>query len=194
MSSGDRVRLAIFASGAGSNALKIIEHFAANPDISVTAIICNNPNAGVIAHAREHQIPTLLITRKLLNDQEWFLTQLNGFGIDYIVLAGFLLLIPEYLVDAFPEKIINIHPALLPKYGGKGMYGMRVHEAVQASGDTESGITIHLVNTHYDEGRIVFQKSVSLAPSDTPDQIAEKIHLLEHAWYPKVIEEWVDGK
>jgi phosphoribosylglycinamide formyltransferase-1 len=193
MSSVDRVHLAIFASGAGSNALKIIGHFTNHPRIQVSVIICNNPHAGVLAHAHQHHKPALLITRKLLNDRAWFLRQLQVFEIDHIVLAGFLLLIPEYLVDAFPDRIINIHPALLPKYGGKGMYGMRVHEAVRASEDTQTGITIHLVNKHYDEGTIVFQQNVPLTPSDTPEQIAENVHALEHEWYPKVIEKWVLG-
>lgn len=193
MHSGDTARLAIFASGAGSNALKIIQHFAVHPRIRVSALVCNMPHAGVLTHAHTHHIPALLISRRLLNDREWFLRQLESLGVDYIVLAGFLLLMPEYLIDAFPKKIINIHPALLPKYGGKGMYGMHVHEAVKESGDPETGITIHLVNKQYDEGEILFQKSVAVDTHDTPDQIAQKVHALEHAWYPRVIEEWVSA-
>ncbi|HLF65967.1 MAG TPA: phosphoribosylglycinamide formyltransferase [Saprospiraceae bacterium] len=193
MHSGDTVRIAIFASGAGSNALKIIQYFTAHPRIKVAALVCNNPHAGVLAHAHAHHIPVLLITRRLLNDRDWFLRQLESLGVDDIVLAGFLLLMPEYLIDAFPQKIINIHPALLPKYGGKGMYGMHVHEAVKESGDPETGITIHLVNKQYDEGEILFQKRVAVDSHDTPEQIAQKVHALEHDWYPKVIEEWVSA-
>lgn len=191
MSSADRIRLAIFASGAGSNALKIIGHFQTHPRIEVSLIVSNNPNAGVLRHAHEYHVPSLVITRKQLHDRDWFLTQLEEFNVDFIILAGFLLLIPEYLVESFPERIVNIHPALLPKYGGKGMYGMHVHEAVKNAGETETGITIHLVNTQYDEGEIIFQKAVALEPTDTPDSIARKVHVLEHAWYPQVIEDFV---
>lgn len=191
MSSADRIHLAIFASGAGSNALKIIRHFASHPGIQVSLIVSNNPHAGVLDHAQQHDVPSLVITRKQLHDRDWFLAQLEEHNIDFIILAGFLLLIPEYLVEAFPDRILNIHPALLPKYGGKGMYGMHVHEAVKNAGETETGITIHLVNTRYDEGEILFQKAVSLDASDTPDSIAQKVHVLEHMWYAQVIEDFV---
>lgn len=191
MSSADRIQIAIFASGAGSNALKILEHFAPHPRIEVSLIVSNNPNAGVLNHARKYGVPSLVITRKQLHDSDWFLGQLVEHDVDYIILAGFLLLIPEYLVESFPERIINIHPALLPKYGGKGMYGMYVHEAVKNAGETETGITIHIVNTQYDEGEIIFQKAVDLEPTDTPDSIAQKVHVLEHAWYSQVIEDFV---
>lgn len=194
MPSGDKIHIAIFASGAGSNALRIIEHFTAHARIKVCAVICNNAQAGVLAHAHQHHIPALLITRRLLNDSNWFNRQLETLEVDYIVLAGFLLLIPENLIAAYPEKIINIHPALLPRYGGKGMYGKHVHEAVRRSGDTETGITIHVVNEKYDDGEIVFQTTTPIDPSDTSEGIAEKVHVLEHAWYPKVIEEWILSK
>lgn len=191
MSSADRVRLAIFASGAGSNALKILGHFATHRRIEVSVIVSNNPHAGVLDHAHKYDVQSLVITRKQLHDHDWLLSQLEQYDVDFIILAGFLLLIPEYLVDAFPNRIINIHPALLPKYGGKGMYGMHVHEAVKNAGETETGITIHVVNTQYDEGEIIFQKAVALEPTDTPDSIAQKVHVLEHAWYPGVIEDFV---
>lgn len=189
MSSGKRI--AIFASGTGSNALKILRHFETHPSIQVSLIVCNNPQAGVLQHARDHRIPTLLVTRTSLNDPGWFLSQLENYGVDYVVLAGFLLLIPEYLIEKYPGRIINIHPALLPKYGGKGMYGMHVHNAVKEAGEMETGISIHLVNQHYDEGEILFQKSTPLDSDDTPEMIAQKVHKLEHEWYPKVIEEWI---
>lgn len=191
MSSGDKTGIAIFASGTGSNALKIIEYFSDHPQIAVRAVICNNPSAGVLQHAYGHHIPALVITRRLLNDQDWMLRQLTAFGADYLVLAGFLLLIPSYLVDTYPDKIVNIHPALLPKYGGKGMYGMHVHEAVLAAGETESGITIHKVNTQYDDGEILLQKTVAVSPEDTPETLASKVHQLEHAWFAPAIEQWI---
>lgn len=193
MPSGNPVRIAVFASGAGSNTLRIIEYFTGHPHIRVAAIICNNPAAGVLVHAHRHQVPALLITRMLLNDQQWFLAQLRCMQVDRIVLAGFLLLIPPYLVQAYPGRIVNIHPALLPAYGGKGMYGMHVHEAVRAAGEAETGITIHLVNEHYDEGKILFQERVSIDAADTPESIAQKIHVLEHRWYPQVIAQWISG-
>lgn len=191
MPSADVKSIAIFASGAGSNALRIITHFQDHPSIRVTIVVCNNPHAGVLAHAHQHHIPSLVITRRLLNDRVWLTRLLQSLGVDYIVLAGFLLLIPEYLIDLFPGRIINIHPALLPKYGGKGMYGMQVHEAVKAADEKETGITIHLANKNYDEGEILFQERVKIGIQDTPEEIAQKVHVLEHAWYPKVIEEWI---
>ena len=193
MLSGKRARIAIFASGTGSNALKIIQHFTSHPYIRVRAVVCNNPEAGVIRYAKDYDIPTLQINSKSLSDPKWFLRELQALGVDYIVLAGFLLLIPEYVIDKFPGKIINIHPALLPKYGGKGMYGMHVHEAVKKAGEKETGITIHHVNKNYDDGEIVFQKSIPIDPKDTPEMIAQKVHALEHAYYPDVIERWIES-
>lgn len=194
MSSSEPVGIAIFASGTGSNALKIIEHFSGHSNVRVCAVFCNHPNAGVLIHAHKHHIPSVIITKRLLNTPEIMIAQLKALEVDVIILAGFLLLMPEYLVQAYEEKIVNIHPALLPKYGGKGMYGMRVHEAVLEAGEKETGITIHLVNEHYDDGQILFQTSVALDPSDTPESVAPKVHALEHAWYPKVIEDWVLGR
>jgi phosphoribosylglycinamide formyltransferase-1 len=192
MSSSDQTGIAIFASGTGSNALKIIEHFAEHPNIRVRVVITNNPGAGVLRHAHRHQIPSLVISKQLLSHETWMLNQLSSLSVDRIVLAGFLLLMPGYLVTAFTNRIVNIHPALLPKYGGKGMYGTHVHEAVKAAGDRETGITIHLVNERYDEGRTLYQHKTVIEPSDTVEMIAHKVLKLEHEWYPKVIENWVE--
>jgi len=194
MSSSEPTGIAVFASGTGSNALKIIEHFAGRTDIMVRVIISNNPSAGVLAHAYRNQIPALVITRRLLSDQSWLLRQLEAMRVDRIVLAGFLLLLPEFLVQAFPGKIVNIHPALLPKYGGKGMYGRHVHEAVKSAEETTTGITIHIVNEVYDDGLILFQAETVLDPTDTPESIAQKVHVLEHQWYPRVIDHWIQDK
>ncbi len=184
-------RLAIFASGGGSNAKCIIKYFDNNQDISVDCIVCNNPNAGVIKIAQEHQIPVILISRKSFTKSQQLLHQLQYRKIDWIVLAGFLWLIPEYLIDAYPNKMINIHPALLPKYGGKGMYGMNVHRAVKAAGESESGMSIHYVNKKYDEGKLIFQARTDLLPEDSPEAIAAKVLNLEHRHYPQVIESLV---
>ncbi|MFN8349513.1 MAG: phosphoribosylglycinamide formyltransferase [Spirosomataceae bacterium] len=181
-------RLAVFASGSGSNAEKIAEYFADCTDIEVTLILSNNPQAGVITRARRLHIPVLLFDRKTFYETEKIIEVLQNEQIDLIVLAGFMMLIPEAMVQAFPNKIINIHPALLPKYGGKGMYGHFVHEAVVAAKDLESGISIHYVNERYDEGDIIFQSKCSLTPDDTPEEVARKVQVLEHRHYPEVVE------
>lgn len=191
MPDDSRTGLAIFASGTGSNAREIIRYFTGHTHIGVRAVFTNNPEAGVLTIAHKAQVPSVVFTRRILNDPALMLPWLDALHIDRIILAGFLLLIPEYLIDRYPNRIINIHPALLPKYGGKGMYGMHVHKAVRRSGDTETGITIHLVNPQYDEGEIVAQYSVVVAPEDSPGDIASKVHALEHQWYPAVIEQWV---
>ena len=193
MSFSDKTGIAVFASGTGSNARKIMEYFAGHATIEVRAVVTNNPAAGVLAHAHHCGVPSLVITRSLLADREWFSRQLTAFGVERIVLAGFLLLIPEYLTREYSDRIVNIHPALLPLYGGKGMYGMHVHDAVKAAGESRTGITIHLVNERFDEGRILFQKDIAVESADTPESIAQKVHLLEHAWYPQVIEKWIQG-
>jgi phosphoribosylglycinamide formyltransferase-1 len=182
------MNLAIFASGGGSNARKIIEHLNASPDLNVVLVVCNKKNAGVLDIAAEHGIPTLLIDRASFYESTAVLDELRSRDVDFIALAGFLWLVPGYLVQAYPRRILNIHPALLPKYGGKGMYGHHVHEAVKAAGDTVSGPTIHWVNEHYDEGDIVYQASTHLDPEDTPEDIARKVLALEHAHYPEVVE------
>ncbi|MBA2422917.1 MAG: phosphoribosylglycinamide formyltransferase [Chitinophagales bacterium] len=181
-------RIAIFASGNGSNAKAIIQYFQGNKNIRIETIVCNNPKAKVIEVARELNIPCRLITRQDLYIEDDILNFLKASHIDLIVLAGFLWLIPEKLLSAFPDKIINIHPALLPKFGGKNMYGNRVHESVLNAGEKETGITIHLLNEKYDEGKIKFQKTCAIDSSDSAEDISRKVQKLEHEWYPKIIE------
>lgn len=185
-------RIAVFASGAGSNAQKIIEHLAGHPSIQVALIVCNKPGAGVLTIAENHQIPTLLIEKERFFRGDAYLGELKSRDIRFIVLAGFLWKVPDALVNAYPDRIINIHPALLPKYGGKGMYGMRVHEAVIAAGEKESGITIHYVNEHFDEGTPIFQARCPVDPGDTPEQLAQKIHALEHRYFPEIVKKTVE--
>lgn len=181
-------RIAIFASGAGSNARKIIEHFSHHPKINVALIACNKPGAGVLNIADEHGIPSLLIDKEQFFRGNAYADELKADDIDFIVLAGFLWKVPVALIQAYPQKIVNIHPALLPKYGGKGMYGHFVHEAVIANKENESGISIHLVDELYDHGKIVFQASCEVKPDDTPDSLAKRIHELEHKHFATVIE------
>lgn len=182
-------RIAIFASGAGSNAQQIINHFAASENVRVALVVCNKPGAGVLAIAKEAGIPSLLMEKERFSNGDAYLPELSNFKIDFIVLAGFLWKMPVSLIQAYPKKIINIHPALLPKYGGRGMYGSHVHEAVIAAGETESGITIHYVDEIYDHGKIIFQATCAVDQKDTAATLAQKIHVLEHANYPRVIAE-----
>jgi len=182
-------QIAIFASGAGSNAREIIRHFRNHPKIRVALIVCNKPGAGVLQIAADEKIPILLLEKDPFFRGDGYLPAIQSKGINFIVLAGFLWKIPDQLIKAFPGKIINIHPALLPKYGGKGMYGSHVHESVIAAGEKESGITIHYVDEHYDHGQPIFQAKVAIDPNDTPESLAAKIHKLEHKYYPVVIEE-----
>lgn len=184
-------KIAIFASGTGSNAGKIIEHFRDSAEAQVVLVISNKKDAGVLDIAHKNGIPTHIIDRRAFYESETLLDTLRKAEIDLIVLAGFLWLIPAYLVRAYEKKIINIHPALLPKYGGKGMYGMHVHEAVKASGETESGITIHFVNEHYDEGDIILQERCTLSPQDSPTDIARKVLQLEHRHFPEVVHQLI---
>lgn len=186
-------RIAIFASGSGSNAEKIGEYFANRNDVQVTLILTNNPQAGVIQRARKLHIPVVIFDRTIFYETDQILELLVNNKIDLIVLAGFMMLIPAKLVEAFPDRMVNIHPALLPKYGGKGMYGSFVHEAVVANKEKESGITIHFVNQHYDEGNIIFQTSCEVLETDSPDDVADKIHVLEHKHFPKIIDEVLSG-
>jgi phosphoribosylglycinamide formyltransferase-1 len=186
--------LAIFASGAGSNAEKIIEYFKGNDRVQVALIVCNKPTAGVLKIAENHGISSILIEKEGFFSQNSCVSALKAHQIDFIVLAGFLWKIPDALVNAYRGKIVNIHPALLPKYGGKGMYGMQVHEAVIQAGETESGITIHHVDEHYDEGDIIFQAKCPIEPGDTPEILAQKVHALEHRHFPKVIAELVSSE
>ncbi len=181
--------IAIFASGSGSNAQKIAEYFSRHPEIRVSLILANKPDAYVLERAKNLGIKSIVFTRQEFYESEKVLEILRDYKISFIVLAGFLWFIPAYLIKAFPKKIVNIHPALLPKHGGKGMYGDKVHRAVIESGDKSTGITIHYVNDHYDEGEIIFQDSFPVLPEDTPETIAQKVHLLEYKHFPGVIEE-----
>lgn len=183
-----KINIAIFASGTGSNAQKIIEHFQEKRKAKVVLIVSNNPDAGVLKIAEEKNIPSLIIERKKFKE-DGYVQELKNFKIDFIVLAGFLWKIPSILIKSYPNKIINIHPALLPKFGGKGMYGSSVHEAVINSKEKETGITIHYVDEIYDHGKIIFQSTCSVDENETPETLANKIHSLEHKHYPKVIEE-----
>ncbi len=189
MAHQEKTHIAIFLSGTGSNARKIIEHFQGHPSVSISLLVSNKPELGAMGIAAENNIPLLSITKSMLYDEQMFLKSLKEMGVNFIVLAGFLLLIPPYLVKHFEKKIVNIHPALLPKFGGKGMYGHHVHEAVKAAGETESGITIHFCNAHYDEGDIIFQAKTTITAEDTPKDIAQKILALEHAHFAKVVEQ-----
>ncbi len=179
--------LIIFASGTGTNANAIIEHFKKYGKAKVSLIVSNKADAGVLNIARREEIPFLIIDRKTFNET-LLMEQLNDFKPSLIVLAGFLWKIPETLVQAFPDKIINIHPALLPGFGGKGMYGQNVHNAVIAANEKESGITIHYVNNHYDKGNIILQARCKVEPTDDADTLAARIHNLEHFYFPRAIE------
>ena len=184
-------KIAIFASGSGSNAENILNYFSGRPDISFPFILCNKKDAFVHERAKKMNILSITFDKIQLENGE-ILSLLQKEGVDFIVLAGFLLKVPENILLAYPGKIVNIHPALLPKYGGKGMYGMKVHEAVVANGEKESGITIHYVNEHYDEGAIISQYKCEVLPGDSPEDIAQKIHALEYEYFPKVIEEVIE--
>ena len=186
-----KYRIAIFASGSGSNAEEIMKRFQHHASIEVALLLSNNSQAYALERARKFNVPSKVFNRSIFRESEEVLVWLKEKNITHIVLAGFMWLVPDYLIKAFSGKIINIHPALLPKFGGKGMYGMHVHEAVKEAGEKETGITIHEVNERYDEGRILFQIACSVTKTDTPDQIAQKIHELEYAHYPGVIEAWV---
>ncbi len=181
-------KIVIFASGSGTNAENIIKHFKSTNTATVVAVFTNNPNAKVIERAKNFEIPTEIFSKYELNES-FVLQKLKVIQPDLIVLAGFLLKLPGNIIESYPNTIINIHPALLPKYGGKGMYGMNVHKAVVENKEKETGITIHYVNENYDEGNIIFQKKVTLLITDTAEVVAEKIHELEQKYFPKVIED-----
>lgn len=187
-------KIAIFASGNGSNAEHISRYFLDKKTAEVCLILTNNPNAGVLTRARKLKIPAVVFSKEEFLHSDKIINLLLAYEIDFIVLAGFLWLVPLNILQTFRNRIVNIHPALLPKYGGKGMYGERVHEAVIASGDSKSGISIHYVNEKYDEGQIIFQAEVAVEPTDTPDSLASKIHELEYAHFPVVIEKVIEGK
>jgi formyltetrahydrofolate-dependent phosphoribosylglycinamide formyltransferase len=185
------IHIGIFASGAGSNALKLMEHFKNHPKIKISLLVSNKPGAGALHHASNHGISTLVIEKERFFRGDAYLPELDSAGIDFIVLAGFLWKIPPALIQAYLQRMVNLHPALLPKYGGKGMYGHHVHEAVLQNGDTESGITIHFVDEHYDHGATIFQAMCPVMPDDTTDSLAARIHALEHKHLPKVVEQVV---
>lgn len=180
--------LVILASGNGSNAENIANYFSDNEEVNVLSIATNKEDAGVISRAEKLEIPVLFFKKADLLDPTKLTALLKKMNPDLIILAGFLLQVPDHFIEAFINKIVNIHPALLPKFGGKGMYGMNVHEAVKEAEEKETGITIHYVNENYDEGEIIFQATTELEPSDQPADIATKIHALEHEHFPKVID------
>jgi phosphoribosylglycinamide formyltransferase-1 len=181
--------LVVFASGAGSNAQQIINYFRNSLVAKVVLIACNKPGAGVISIAEKENIPVLMIEKERFFKGDGYLPEFQKLNTNLIVLAGFLWKIPQILIDHYPRRIINIHPALLPKYGGKGMYGQYVHEAIINAGEVESGITIHYVDEHYDNGDIIFQIACPVLEGDSPETLAQRIHKLEHLHYPIVIEE-----
>ncbi len=184
-------KIAIFASGSGTNAQNIIEYFVHNSNIQVCRIYSNNEDAYVLTRAKKFNIPTLTFNKNDFLKTDKIINQLKNDETDLIVLAGFLWLVPINILKRFTNRIINIHPALLPKYGGKGMYGSFVHEAVIKANEKESGISIHLVNEKYDEGEIIFQAICKIDGNETPDSLAAKIHTLEHNHFPQVIEEFL---
>ena len=180
--------VAVFASGSGTNAENLAKYFAAHAGIRVRLIVSNKADAYVLQRAANLQVPAVVIPAHDWKEPQKVLDVLGHYGIDFIILAGYLRLLPPWLVEAYPQKIINIHPALLPSYGGKGMYGEHVHRAVIAAGEKKSGITIHYVNARYDEGDIIFQASCPVFPEDTPETLAARIHALEYEHFPRVAE------
>jgi len=189
--SSKTINIAIFASGTGSNAQQIINYFRNSTQIKVALIVSNKPDAGVLNIAKSENIPTLIIEKNVFFNSTDYIKLISSHKIEFVILAGFLWKIPISLLNAFPEKIINIHPALLPKFGGKGMYGIHVHQAVKNAGETESGITIHLVDEQYDHGKTLFQAVVSVDNDDSPEIIAKKVLTLEHQHFPPVIESYI---
>jgi phosphoribosylglycinamide formyltransferase-1 len=185
-------QIALFASGMGTNAQRIIDHFRLHPGVNVSLIVCNKPGAGVLDIAEKEGIPKLMVEKETFFRGDAYVNELRERGIDFLVLAGFLWKIPPALVQAFRGRIINIHPSLLPKYGGKGMYGRHVHESVIAAGDRQSGITIHYVDELYDHGQVIFQAICEIKEGDTPESLAQKIHLLEYAHFPEIVEKVLD--
>ncbi len=184
----ERINIAIFVSGGGTNCENLIQYFKGSW-VKPTLVVSNRPDAYALVRAANHHVPSAVVNKAMLNNPEVMMPLLEQYRVDFIVLAGFLPLIPDYLIEAFPKKIINLHPALLPKFGGKGMWGHHVHEAVKAAGETETGMTVHYVSNICDGGEIIKQFRVALSPEDTVDDIAEKEHQLEMAHFPAVVEE-----
>ena len=183
------INLAIFVSGGGSNCENLIRYFKTSDSVNCALVVSNKAEVYALVRAEGLGVPTAVVPKTLLNDERIMMTLLEEYRIDFIVLAGFLPLIPDFLISAFPRRIINIHPALLPKYGGKGMWGHHVHEAVKAAGETETGMTVHYVSPVCDSGEIIAQYKTQLSPADSVDDIAEKEHLLEMEYYPRVVEQ-----
>jgi phosphoribosylglycinamide formyltransferase-1 len=185
--------IAIFASGSGTNAEQIVRYFSRDASHSVKMILSNKADAYVLERAQKLSVPVMVFDRNLFYKTRQVLDALNDSAIDVLVLAGFLWLVPDYLLITFPQRIINIHPALLPDFGGKGMYGMRVHEAVIREGRQKSGITIHLIDEEYDHGKVLFQAECPVLPHDTPEELAARIHQLEHRYYPEIIKNYLEN-
>lgn len=181
--------IAIFASGSGTNAENIINYFRNNPRISINLIVTNREDAFVRERAKRLEVDSYVIKKEAWKNQNLVNDLLSKYNIDYIILAGFLLRVPQYILDKYHNRVINIHPALLPKFGGKGMYGDNVHKAVIDSKDEESGITIHFCNENYDEGNIIFQAKCPISPNDTFEVVAQKVHQLEYKYFPVIIEQ-----
>lgn len=186
--------IAIFVSGNGTNCENIIHYFARSSEAEISLVLSNKANAYALIRAEKAGIPTEVLPKAEFMQEDLLLNLMKKYHIDFIVLAGFLLLIPEFLIKAYPQKIINIHPALLPKFGGKGMWGYHVHEAVKAAGEKETGMTVHWVNGQYDKGQVIAQYKTSLSPEDTPNDIAAKEHVLEMKYFPKVIEKIIKAE
>ena len=186
--------IAIFASGSGSNTENIIRYFRKSEAIQVSLVLSNRSDAYVLERAHRLGVPCNVFPKEDWMAGDEILAVLQEYHIDFVVLAGFLVRVPDLLLHAYPNKIINIHPALLPKFGGKGMYGDRVHEAVVAAGEKESGITIHYINERYDEGNIVFQTACPVLPTDSPEDVAKKVHALEYEHFPRIIERVLCGE
>ena len=190
----DKKNIVIFASGSGSNAQRLLEHFEHHPEIRVAALFSNNPKAYALKRAETYHVPALLFSRDEFYSTDNVLEQVKSFNPDLIVLAGFLWLVPQKFLQAFPDSIINIHPALLPRYGGKGMHGIHVHTAVVQAGDEQSGITIHRVNEEYDKGEFILQEYCPVHPTDTPEELAARVLQLEHKYLPEVVEKLLQKK
>lgn len=187
-------RVAIFVSGSGSNCENLIKHFKGSQDVDICLVLSNRPDAYALVRAQRLGIPTEVLVRKELNDPLVLLPLMERYGVEFIVLAGFLPVVPDFLIEAYPEKIVNLHPALLPKFGGKGMYGMHVHEAVKATGEKQTGMTVHYVDSRIDGGKIIAQFSVPLTGEESAEEISAKEHVLEMRYFPEVIENLLKQK
>lgn len=192
MQASKPIKVAIFASGSGTNAQRIIDYFTEKKGVEIALLLSNNPDAYALTRAKAASIPTRVFTKAEFKDSTIVVDELKAAGISWVILAGFLWLVPKSLIHAFPNSILNIHPALLPAFSGKGMYGMYVHKAVIDTGAKQTGITIHKVNEEYDKGEVVFQIAFDVLPQDTPESVAEKIHELEYKYFPQVIEEQIN--